>query len=134
MVDTLLGIGGCLGIVIVAIALLAWRDARRFRRLEAQVPVPVRIERIRDDAAFMAQQFQGILQRGPAERTSWVGPVLAYYRRLEALATEARPSAEQSRQLAEEAGHYLRQNRLKGLRVAQQAQKLANLAQILHDD
>jgi hypothetical protein len=131
MVNTLLGIAGFLGIGLVAIALLAWRDSQRHRWLEERTPVPVRIGRIRDDAAYMVRQFHGVLERGPAERTFWVGPVLEYYRRLEALATEARPSADQAQHLAEEAEKYVRQNSLKGIGVAQQARHLAELAQRL---
>jgi O-acetyl-ADP-ribose deacetylase (regulator of RNase III) len=52
----------------------------------------------------------------------------------DAVAREARPSPEQARRLAEEAGHYVRQTRLKGIGVAQQARQLADLAQRLQAD
>jgi hypothetical protein len=133
MVDTLLGIAIFLGIGIVAIALLAWSDMRRHRRLEQRTPIPIRIGRIRDGATFMVRQFQRAMERGPAERIFWVGPVLDYYRRLETLATEPRPSVQQARRLAEEAGQYEQQTRLKGVNVAQQARKLADLAQQLQE-
>jgi hypothetical protein len=99
-----------------------------------QTPVPVQIGRIREDAAFMVQQLRGVLQNDAAERDLWIGPVLEYYRRLEALASQALPSAEQSDRLAEEAERYIRQTRLKGFCVVQLARQLADLAQRLQAD
>lgn len=56
-----------------------------------------------------------------------MGPVLAYYRRLEALASASGCSVEEIENLAEQANDYVRQHRLKGVSVAQEAKQLAAL-------
>ena len=73
----------------LAVALLAARDARRHRLWQEQRPLEDRIADIRTSAAFMADQLQGTLDRRgiqEADALGWIAPVVAYYRRLEALA------------------------------------------------
>jgi hypothetical protein len=131
MSDTLLTTISILGIVIIAIALLAWRDAVVHRRFERQTPIPIRIGYIRDDAELMSGQFQGMLEREQGTAPYWAGTVLGYYRRLEALASEERPSPELAVSLAEEVELYIRENRLKGVSVHLAARQLAALARQL---
>jgi hypothetical protein len=132
MADTLLVVGTVLGVFVFATLLLARRDIRRHRWLEERTPVHEGIARIKNDAEFMVEQLQRLLKREPMAR-EWAGATLEYYRRLETLAADPRPSADQAFRLAEEAGHFVHQKGLKGIWVAQQAQRLAELAQRLED-
>jgi hypothetical protein len=119
------------GFTALAVVFLAWRDRRRRRELEARIPVVERIAAIRAGAAFMAAELQRILDRNPdapPARTEWIPPVREYYVRLQQLAACPLPSEEDALRLAEEAGQYVRQRRLKGIWVAQEARKLAALA------
>jgi hypothetical protein len=88
----------------------------RLQRLrEEQRPVNDRIASIREDAAMMIRELQRILERHSAEQPAlltWIPPVLDYYRRLESLTLSPSPSAEQCRELAQEASGFVREHRL----------------------
>jgi hypothetical protein len=131
MTDVLIGIGLFLAIGVVAVVLLAARDAGRHRRQETWTPLPVLIERIRDDAAFMVQQLQHTAEFGPPKRAAAIVPILEYYCRLETLAAAPHPSAEQALRLADESGRYIREAGWMGVFVDRQARKLAELAKRL---
>lgn len=130
MTDVLLGVCIFVACLVVAVVVLAARDARRRRLWHEARPLVDRIADIRSSAAFMADQLQKALDRpGMHESRSfpWMGPVLAYYRRLEALASASGCSVEEIENLAEQANDYVRQHRLKGVSVAQEAKQLAAL-------
>src|SRR5215475_10309935 len=99
------------GIFVAAFAILAVRDARRYRLVQEARPLEDRIADIRKGAAFTALQLQGIVDRRAAEHTEaaeWISPVIAYSRRLETLAATPDVAAEEIERLAEEASGYLR--------------------------
>ena len=116
--------------VVPAVLILAARDAHLRRLWQDRRPLEDQIADIRADAAFMADQLQGLLDRprSPEPAVDWVPTLLAYFRRLEALAAAPDAAAEEVQRLAEEASTFARQNRLKGsLRVDLSAEKLAVL-------
>jgi hypothetical protein len=117
--------------IIPAVILLGWLDGRRSRLREEKRPIQERIDSIRDDARFMAEQLERILDRKEApvsaQRTAWIPPMLRFLRRLESLAASQNPDPQDAVQLAEEAAAYIRQHKIKGLPIAQEAEKLALL-------
>jgi hypothetical protein len=116
------------GVAAAAVAVLVYRDALRRRMVEAGRTDAERIDAIRDNARFMIQQFQGLLDRAGAEEpTSFaqIPPLLEYYRRLEALAAATCPSVQECLGLAREASNYMRHHRLKGIFVHREASQLA---------
>jgi hypothetical protein len=74
-------------------------------------------------------ELRSVLDRrsSPESKVAWIAPVIAYYRRLEVLAADSNASVEEIQRLAKEAGTYIRQHRLKGICVAQQAEQLTVL-------
>jgi hypothetical protein len=116
-------------VVVAAVILLAVRDARLHRIREEQRPLADRIADIRTGARFMTDQLQGVLQRpNYVKRSSaWIEPVIVYYQRLESLAAAPNPAIDEIRRLAEEATTFTRQQRLKGISVGDQAEKLVAL-------
>jgi hypothetical protein len=130
MADALLAVCFVLGLTVLAILFLGARDARRHRRQEEQRPIAERIAEIRKDAALMIQQLGPIFDRNVAaypEAVAWIPQVLHYYRCLEGLASSPASSPEESRRLAEEAFRYIREHRIKGIFLAAEARKLAEL-------
>jgi hypothetical protein len=133
MANALPIVGLVVGLCILAMFLLGARDARRWRRqveLEEQLPIAERIANIRDGASLMIRELQRVQADGAAEgreAPDWMPPVLEYYRRLEALTSVAEPSAAEALRLADDASRYIREHRIKGIRVATQARKLAEL-------
>jgi hypothetical protein len=117
--------------IIPAVILLGWLDRRRFRLREEKRPIQERIDRIRDDARYMAEQFERTLERtkasSSAEKTAWIPPMISFFRRLESLAASQNPDLQDVVQLAKEAATYTREHPIKGLPVAQEAEKLALL-------
>jgi hypothetical protein len=129
---TILSLAVSLGLVcfVLAVILLAARDRRQHRLHQEQRPLEDRIADIRADAAFMANQLEGVLDRRNVEAgdtVAWIAPVVVYYRRLEELAADSDASAEEIQRLADESAIHVRQQRLKGVFVAQQAELLAVL-------
>jgi hypothetical protein len=133
MGEVLLTVGLVVACVALAVVILVARDAgeRRDRwRRQEQRPLEDRIADIRASAAFMANQLQGTLDRRgihSPNTVAWIAPVIAYYRRLEALAASPDASTDEIKHLADEAKQHVRQHRLKGVFVAQEAEKLAAL-------
>ena len=130
MADVLIPVSIFVGCTVLAVVILAARDARRHRFQQAQRPLEDRIADIRASASYMIHQLQGVLDRRAAqqpEAVDWISPVLAYYRRLEALATASDASAKDIQQLAEEVFTHVREHRLKGIFLAQEAERLASL-------
>jgi hypothetical protein len=94
-------------------------------------PIHEQVAVIRQDAAFMIEQLQGLLETRATESpkaTSWVPALLEFYRRLELLASATELSEEEVLRLAEESSRYIREHRLKGIAVPSRAQELARLA------
>jgi hypothetical protein len=130
MADVLIPVGIFVGCAVLAGAILAARDARRHRLRQEQRPLEDRIADIRASAADMAHQLQGVLDRRGTqqpEAVDWISHVLAYYRRLETLAAAPEASAEEIQRLAEDASTYVRERRLKGIFIGQEAEQLAAL-------
>jgi len=125
-----MGIGMVMGLTILAVFLLCLRDAWQHRLQEERRPVAERIARIRDSACFMIGQLQGDLERRAGDRPetfAYIPPILEYYRRLEALASVAQPSQEEIVQLSQEVSQFIQEHRIKGIFIAEEARKLAEL-------
>jgi hypothetical protein len=119
--------GAC---TVLAVVILAARDLRQHKLRQEQKPLEERIAEIRESAAMMTHELQRVLDQGSAQQPTaiaLIAPVLVYYRRLEALAAAPATTAEEIHQLAVEALQHMRQRRLKGFLVVQQAEQLADL-------
>jgi hypothetical protein len=130
MTSILLNVTLVLVIFVLAVIILGASDRLRYQLQQKQRSVKDRIADIRADAAFMVDQFQGILNRRtvkPKHNVAWIAPVVVYHRRLEELAADPNVSAEEIQRLANESAIHVRQHRLKGVFVAQQAGQLAVL-------
>jgi len=126
----LLIFGTILAVAIFAMVLLAARDAHQRRIREESRPIAERVADIRNDATFMVEEFQRVLQRHKTERpqqVDWIPGALDLYRRLESLASSPNSSADECLALADEASKYVREKRLKGIIVSSQARRLAVL-------
>jgi hypothetical protein len=120
-------------ITFVAIILLGLRDGIRRSWQENARPVGDRIGEIRQYAVSDIEGLRGLRDRLVAEPSNtadvgwWIEPVVEYYRRLERLTAAPDASPEEALKLAEEAGQFLCENRIKGISVADSAYKLAEL-------
>jgi hypothetical protein len=133
------GIGTIL-IVIVAIFLLGWRDSRRCladdndrRAYENSRSIEDRIGEIRQRAATDQVELSKLKcdfqQKYPDEEKTWlwIEQIIEYNRRLELLASSAKTSPQQVKDLADEASCYLKENRIKGILFVDSVDKLAQL-------
>ena len=130
VLDAILISGMIIALAAGLIVLLARTSARDKRLREKQRPVAARIAAIREDAALVIRELQRVLERHSAKQpalTSWIPTVLDYYRRLESLTLSPSPSAEQCRELAQEASGFVREHRLKGICVGTLATRLADI-------
>ena len=78
----------------------------------------------------MIRELQSFIDRRaiePAKLPDWVPVVLGYYRQVEVLAASSTGAVEDALRLAEEASQYVRDNRIKGICVADDARQLAAL-------
>ncbi len=130
MADVLIPVGTLLICSVLAAIILAARDARQLRNRQEQRPLEDRIASIGASASFMAKELQRVLDRQAVpqpEAVDGIPPVIAYYRRLETLASNQEAPPEEIQQLADEAFKYVQERRLKGIFVAQEARQLADL-------
>jgi hypothetical protein len=115
--------------VAMAVIVLSIRDSGRQRRHDISQelrPIPDRINEVRERAQFMIRQFETILDHYPqACSDDWIPTIISFYRRLDALASDPGSSADEVIGLADEASAYIRNRRLKGIRVAEEARRLA---------
>jgi hypothetical protein len=120
-------------ITFVATILLGLRDGIRRSRRENARPVAERIKEVRQVAASAIEDLPRFRDQlavrfpGRADVGWWIEPVIEYYRRLESLAATAGTSPEDALKLAEEAGQFIRANKIKGILVADLADRLADL-------
>jgi hypothetical protein len=116
-------------VTVVAGVLLGIRDFHAKRAHEELRPLEDRIRDIQEGAAFMIVQLNRVAERPPSARhnTDWIPPVLEYLRRLERIASVPTSAPEEALALANEAGQFEREQRLKGLSIGDQAGKLAAL-------
>jgi hypothetical protein len=134
----LIGLLVCCGIFVAAVlamVVLGIRDATEQRAREESRPVEDRIRSIKDDAAFMVQQFERAIERNRSQgNIEWIPVVIAYCRQLDALAASEATTPDEAAALAEDAARYEREHRLKGINVSGQAGKLATLIQRRNQD
>jgi hypothetical protein len=119
-----------LAMIVPAVIILGWLDRRRFRFREEKRPVQERIDAIRDDARYTAEQLEQLERmrsRDYPEKTAWALPLIDLCRRLESLAASQNPDPQEVMRLAEEAASYIREHRIKGIAIAQQAKALVIL-------
>lgn len=114
------------------------RDKIRRHRRENARPVEDRITEIRLAAASRIDALPGLrdqLRANYPDRPrawNWIGPVIDYDRRLEALAASFDSSPKDALKLAEEAHRFLRRNRVKGVLIADLAYRLSTLLEQRH--
>lgn len=119
-----------LAVVMLAIVALIRDDARQHRIREEARPIADRIADIHNDAAFMVEQLQQVLQRHESERpevVAWIPGALDLYRRLESLASSPSSSPVECMALSDDALRFVRERRIKGVSIAERAQDLAIL-------
>ncbi len=131
--DTLLFVAIVVG-SIVLLAIRDARDARKNRFLRENRPIEEQIREIHDGAVFEIEKFTKLLARIEAEHKDqsysfWIPPVVDFNRRLEILASSPTASLDDTLQLAEESAQHVRENKLKGIHVGEQARRLAVLLQ-----
>jgi hypothetical protein len=120
--------------VVLAVVVLVVRDAaeiRQERLLREQRPLEDQIAEIRANAVSLVAQLEATLNQRPGsvpEAREWIEAMLAYSRRLESLAAQPEASVADIECLAEESARYIKDHRLKGFFVAEQAKALAALA------
>jgi hypothetical protein len=120
-------------ITFVAAILLGLRDGIGRSRRENARPVGERIEEIRQAAVSAIEglpRFRDQLVLKSPDRADvrwWIEPVIEYYRRVERLAATPDTPPEDALKLAEEAGQFIRENKIKGILVADLADRLAEL-------
>ena len=111
--------------------LLASRAQRKLLLREQLRPLEDRIADIREDALFMIEQLQRILNQCSREKRrpfNWVSPTLDLYRRLHGLASRSDATVEEVDRFGEEATTFVRQHLLKGIYLDLLAQNLADVA------
>ena len=129
-------IAGILAVIVpTTVCLLAWRDRRRWQKHERTLPVDERIEEVKEAISGEIEELpkarRNLMAAYPnrEEAWSWVDPVTEFYRGLEALASSKDTTAQEAMDLAQEAETFLRQKKVKGVFVADLAERLAKLIQ-----
>jgi hypothetical protein len=120
-------------ITFVAVILLGLRDGIRRSRRENARPIEDRIQDIRQAAVSATADFPRFREQlavnfpNRADVGWWIEPVTEYYRRLEKMAATPGVSPEDALKLAGEASQFIRENKIKGIFVADFAYTLAEL-------
>ena len=121
--------------LIIAMSLLGMRDRKRNLKQENSRSIEERIREIRENASTdqikLPKLRNDIMKKFPEKKDvwSWIEPVIVFNRRLEQLASSNNATAQEARELAVEAKQFLIQNKIKGIFIAESADKLAKLIQ-----
>ena len=120
--------------IITPYVLLRAKSAKKKRiDYEKGRPVQERIDEIREYAKSMQSELpttrDNLRARYPNKEIawSWIDPVIDYCRRLEKLADSSGASTQDAIELAEESLLFVKDQKIKGVFVAEFAQKLAEL-------
>jgi hypothetical protein len=134
MIDWLIGGLVLAAMVGIAAVTLARSDRRLYLAAQSRRSTGDRIQEIREIASFHVNQFaQSMGESNERPEMFWVPQVLEYYRRLEFLAANHHSRPEDALKLAAEASDYLDHHRLKGILVAENAKRLADLIRFRDD-
>jgi hypothetical protein len=120
------------GIVLVAFALLVVRDLERRKHKTKHKTVDEEIIEIAIDASHSLHQFQELLHKRedlPNLAVSQLKVLIDYYRRLEMLASTPDSSLKEIQTLARETKRYIEEQKLKGIFVDEETERLAQLIQ-----
>jgi hypothetical protein len=119
--------------VPLAVVLLGYRDSLKRSKQENAHSIEERIEEIRQNAASsiidLPELRDEIVKKYPEKQDAWdwIDPIVEYYRRLESLAASTEKSVKDALDLSEEAGQFISNKKLKGILVADSANRLAKL-------
>ena len=114
----------------LAICSLAWRDKRKHSQKRDTRSLQERIGDVARNARSSVMVLQMTLDGDygkDAAAADWLRPAIAYYQRLESLASSPSTSAKEASDFAEETLRFLREKRIKGISLADEAFELADL-------